>query len=90
MLGGNGILLDYRVVRQMASLEAIHLRGHRDHTGRHRRPWHRRHERLTSRSGVEGLKGLTGRVKVGILTQGLADAVTVEFPPHRVEDGAER
>ena len=24
MLGGNGILLDYRVVRQMAGLEAIH------------------------------------------------------------------
>ena len=25
VLGGNGILLDYRVVRQMAGLEAIHI-----------------------------------------------------------------
>jgi hypothetical protein len=48
MLGGNGILLDYRVVRQMVGLEAIHtFEGIRDHVGRHRRPWHRRHERLT-------------------------------------------
>jgi hypothetical protein len=48
MLGGNGILLDHRVVRPMAGLEAIHtLRGHRDHAGPHRRPRHHRHERLS-------------------------------------------
>src|SRR5690348_6207055 len=40
--------------------------------------------------GAEGLEGLAGRVEVGILAQGLADAVTVESLPHRAEDAAER
>jgi hypothetical protein len=40
--------------------------------------------------GVEGLEGRAGRVEVGILTQGLANAVMVELPPHRAEDTAER
>lgn len=38
---------------------------------------------------MEGLEGLAGRVEVGISTQGLADAVTVELLPHRAEDAAE-
>jgi len=39
---------------------------------------------------VEGLEGRAGRVEVGILTQGLANAVMVELLPHRAEDAAER
>jgi hypothetical protein len=50
-----------------------------------------RHERPhLTHGGVEGLEGLAGRVEVGIFPQGLADAVTVEFLPHRAEDGAKR
>ena len=40
-------------------------------------------------AGVEDVEGLAGRVEVGVLTQGPADAVTVELLPHRAEDGAE-
>ena len=48
MLGGNGILLDHRVVRHMAGLEAFHtFEGTGDHAGPHRRPRHRRQERLS-------------------------------------------
>jgi len=43
MLGGNGILLDYQVMRHMVDLEGDpHLRGHRDHADAHRRPRHHR------------------------------------------------
>jgi transposase len=33
--------------RALAVVEVIHLRGHRDHAGPHRRPRHHRQERLT-------------------------------------------
>jgi hypothetical protein len=38
----------------------------------------------------EGLEGRAGRVEIGILSQGPADAVLVELPPHGAEDAAER
>ena len=47
LLGGNGILLDYHVIRHMADIEAHpHLRGHRDHPDPHRRKGHHRCRRL--------------------------------------------
>ena len=39
---------------------------------------------------MKGLEGRAGRVEVGIVPQGLADAVTVESLPHRAEHAAER
>ena len=47
LLGGNGILLDFHVMRHMADIEAHpHLRGHRDHPDPHRRTGHHRCRRL--------------------------------------------
>ena len=47
LLGGNGILLDYHVMRHMADIEAHpHLRGHRDHPDPDRRTRHHRCRRL--------------------------------------------
>ena len=40
--------------------------------------------------GAEGLEGLAGSVEVGTLTEGLAEAITVELAPDRDEDGAQR
>ena len=43
LLGGNGILLDFHVMRHMADIEAHpHLRRHRDHPDPHRRKGHHR------------------------------------------------
>ena len=47
LLGGNGILLDFHVMRHMADIEVDpHLRGHRDDPDADRRPRHHRRRRV--------------------------------------------
>ena len=90
LLGGNGILLDYHVMRHMADMEAHpHLRGHRDHSDADRRTGYHRCRRLRLSRDRDRRRSVPRRRRGAAAVVGPRDrAAAADDHRHRRQPGA--